>query len=70
MYYRLLRRIGSVGAISVTFLNPVVALVAGSLYLGEAITLQIVLGGVVVLVGTALGLRLWPRPAKLVVSPP
>jgi drug/metabolite transporter (DMT)-like permease len=70
MYYRLLRRIGSVGAISVTFLNPVVALVAASLYLGEAITLQIVLGGVVVLVGTALGLRLWPRPAKLVVLPP
>ncbi len=63
LYYRLLRRIGTVGAISVTFLNPVVAGITGALYLGEAITLQMLLGAAVVLSGTALGLGLWPRPA-------
>lgn len=60
LYYRLLRNVGTIGAISVTFLNPVVAGLAGALYLGEAVTLQMLLGGAVVLAGTALGLGLWP----------
>lgn len=64
LYYRLLRRIGPVRAMSVTFLNPVVALVAGAIYLGEAISLQTLIGAAVVLAGTALALGLWPaRPA-------
>ncbi len=69
LYYRLLRRIGSVGAISVTFLNPVVAGISGALYLGEAITLQMLLGAAVVLAGTALGLGLWPRQVPLAAAP-
>ena len=63
LYYRLLRRIGTVRAMSVTFLNPVVALIAGALYLGEAITWQTLAGAAVVLVGTALSLGLWPASA-------
>ncbi len=58
MYFRLLRRIGPVRAMSVTFLNPVVAMVSGSFYLGEAITVQMLAGGAVVLAGTALSLGL------------
>lgn len=66
MYFRLLRRIGAVRAMSVTFLNPVVALISGSLYLGEAVTLQMVAGGAVVLLGTALSLGLLgPRPTPV-----
>ncbi len=69
LYYRLLRRIGTVGAISVTFLNPLVAGLAGALYLSETITLQMMLGSAVVLAGTALGLGLWPkRTAATLVS--
>lgn len=60
MYFSLLRNIGPVRATSVTFLNPVVAIVAGALYLGEAITLQVVVGCGVILVGTALTLGLLP----------
>ncbi|HVO08974.1 MAG TPA: DMT family transporter [Burkholderiaceae bacterium] len=60
LYYRLLRRIGPVRAMSVTFLNPVVALVAGALYLGEVLDGQTVAGAAVVLAGTALALGLWP----------
>ncbi len=69
LYYRLLRRIGTVGAISVTFLNPVVAGLSGALYLGETITLQMLLGAAVVLAGTALALGLWPRPVVPAVAP-
>ncbi len=69
LYYRLLRRIGTVGAISVTFLNPVVAGISGALYLGEAITLQMLLGAAVVLTGTALGLGLLPRRAVAASQP-
>jgi len=68
MYFRLLRRIGPVRAMSVTFLNPVVAMVSGAWYLGEAVTLQTVAGGAVVLVGTALSLGLIGRPVRAPVA--
>lgn len=58
MYFRLLGRIGAVRAMSVTFLSPVVAIVSGALYLGEAITWAVVGGTAVVLLGTALSLGL------------
>ncbi len=71
LYFRLLRRIGPVRAMSVTFLNPVVALVAGVFYLGEAVTLQMLAGGAVVLTGTALSLGIiGPRPAPAANPPP
>ena len=54
MYFRLLARIGAVRAMSVTFLSPLVAMVSGALYLGEALTLQMWLG-------TALSLGLIGR---------
>jgi drug/metabolite transporter (DMT)-like permease len=63
MYFRLLRRIGAVRAMSVTFLSPLVTMVAGTLYLGEALTLQMVGGCLVVLLGTALSLGLIKGPA-------
>jgi drug/metabolite transporter (DMT)-like permease len=61
MYFRLLRRIGAVGAMSVTFLSPLVAMVSGALYLGESLTLQMLAGCAVVLLGTALSLGLFGR---------
>jgi len=63
LYFRLLRRIGPVRAMSVTFLNPVVAAISGALYLGESVSLQMLGGGAVVLLGTGLALGLLgPRP--------
>jgi drug/metabolite transporter (DMT)-like permease len=58
MYFRLLARIGPVRAMSVTFLSPVVAMVSGAFYLGEAITPTMIGGTAVVLLGTALSLGL------------
>jgi drug/metabolite transporter (DMT)-like permease len=58
LYYRLVRNIGAIRATSVTFLNPPVALIAGALYLGEPITLQMLAGAAVILAGTGLSLGL------------
>ncbi|MFO1219827.1 MAG: DMT family transporter [Burkholderiaceae bacterium] len=61
LYFRLLRRIGPVRAMSVTFLNPVVALISAAAYLGEAITWPMAAAGAVVLIGTAMTLGLIGR---------
>lgn len=68
MYFRLLNRIGPVRAMSVTFLSPVVAMTSGALYLGEAVTVQMLAGGAVVLLGTALSLGLIPRKPRPVIG--
>ena len=58
IYFRLLTRARTVAAMSVMFLNPVTAMIAGSLYLGEMITLQMFAGCAIVLLGTALSVGL------------
>jgi drug/metabolite transporter (DMT)-like permease len=58
LYYRLVRNIGAIRATSVTFLNPPVAMVAGAVYLGESVTLQMLAGTAVILAGTGLALGL------------
>jgi drug/metabolite transporter (DMT)-like permease len=68
IYFRLLRRIGPARAMSVTFLNPVVAVVSAAYYLGEAVTLQMLVGGAVVLLGTALSLGLIGPKAAVAAS--
>ncbi|MBB5015983.1 DMT family transporter [Rehaibacterium terrae] len=54
LYYRLLERIGPARAITVTYLIPVFGVSWGALFLGEAITATMLLGGAVVLLGVAL----------------
>jgi drug/metabolite transporter (DMT)-like permease len=54
LFYRLLIRLGPPRAMTVTFLIPVFGVLWGWLFLGESITLRIVMGGGVILLGTAL----------------
>jgi drug/metabolite transporter (DMT)-like permease len=54
LYYKLLIRIGPSKAMTVTFLVPVFGVFWGWLWLDEAVTMPVVLGGVVILLGTAL----------------
>lgn len=54
LYYKLLINIGPSKAMSVTFLIPVFGVFWGWLWLDEVVTLRILLGGVVILLGTAL----------------
>lgn len=64
LYFRLIARVGAVRAAAVTFLIPVFATLWGNLFLDEAVTLQILVGGGVILVGTALALGLVGAPRK------
>jgi drug/metabolite transporter (DMT)-like permease len=54
LYFRLIAHVGPANAITVTFLIPAFAVGWGALFLGETLTGQIVLGCLVILVGTAL----------------
>jgi drug/metabolite transporter (DMT)-like permease len=64
LYFRLIARVGAVRAAAVTFLVPVFATVWGSVFLAEELTLQMLVGGSVILAGTALALG-FPKPRVL-----
>ena len=68
LYFRLISNVGPMQAASVTFLVPVFASLWGALALGEVVTLPMLVGGVVVLAGSALVLGLLPRPRKAVAA--
>lgn len=57
LYFRLVADIGATGALTVTYLVPVFGVLWGALFLGEALTLPMLAGGVLVVLGTVLVLR-------------
>ena len=63
IFFRLISRIGPAGAMNVTFLSPLFAVLWGALFLGERPTLAMGIGCAVIVLGTALGLGLlrWPE---------
>ena len=54
LYFRLIVNVGPAKAIAVTFLIPVFGMLWGALFLAETVTLSMLLGCVVILVGTGL----------------
>lgn len=54
VYFRLILAVGALRATSVAYLIPVFGVLWGSVVLGETVTESMLLGGLVVLVGTAL----------------
>jgi drug/metabolite transporter (DMT)-like permease len=54
LYFRLIAHVGPARAIAVTFLVPAFAILWGAVFLGEAVTMQTAVAGLVVLAGTAL----------------
>jgi len=54
VFFRLIERIGSVGAVTVTFLVPAFAMLWGALLLGETVTARMIAGTAIILVGTSL----------------
>lgn len=66
LYFRLIARIGAVKSVTILFMVPVFGMGFGALLLDEAITLQMLAGGAVILMGTALvtGLARLPGAAK------
>ncbi|HEV7912236.1 MAG TPA: DMT family transporter, partial [Albitalea sp.] len=64
LYFRLIAHIGPANAISVTFLIPVFAVLWGWLLLDEGLTVQMILGCAVILVGTGLTTGVLKLPAR------
>jgi drug/metabolite transporter (DMT)-like permease len=64
LYFRLIAALGASRAITVTFLIPLFGLLWGALFLGEAVTLAMVAGCVVILLGTALVTGVLRLPAR------
>ena len=62
LYFRLIGRIGPAKAMTVTFLIPVFAVFFGVVFLGEAVTLWMLLCGLVIVCGTALSTGLLALP--------
>lgn len=58
LYFRLIDKVGAAGALTVTFLIPVFAVVYGVLFLGESVTAWMLICGAVILFGTALSMGL------------
>lgn len=54
LFFRLIAHVGPTRAVSVTFLIPVFGVLWGILFLGEALTLNMVIGCAVILFGTSL----------------
>lgn len=61
LFFRLMGRVGPTNTVSVTFLIPLFALLWGAIFLGEGVTVRMLIGGAIVLVGIALALGLVKR---------
>jgi|SRR4051812_234144 drug/metabolite transporter (DMT)-like permease len=57
LYFRLIADIGATGALTVTYLIPIFGVLFGALFLGEALSLQVIVGALIVIAGTVLVLR-------------
>ena len=73
LYFRLIANVGPMRAIAVTFLIPAFGMLWGAIFLGELVTVKMLAGCAVILLGTALatgviGARAKPKPADPVPS--
>lgn len=66
LYFRLVARLGPARAMSVTFLIPLFGVLWGVLFLGEQVTVNIIVSCAVILLGTALGTGFLRFPSKAV----
>lgn len=58
LYFRLIRRAGAIAAVSVTFIIPLAGVAWGVVFLGESVGAGMLVGGAVILIGTAMALGL------------
>lgn len=66
LYFRLIAQVGPAKAISVTFLIPVFAVIWGAIFLQEKVTITMLMGCGVILLGTALATGLLALPKNKV----
>lgn len=61
LYFRLIANVGPAKAITVTYLVPAFAVIWGGLFLDEAVTVTMIVGSAIILLGTALATGMLPR---------
>ncbi len=70
LYFRLIADIGATSASAVNYVVPIAAVLVGAVFLGEAVTPNVVAGGIVVLLGMAYAEnRLRRRPVPVAGRP-
>jgi drug/metabolite transporter (DMT)-like permease len=69
LYFRLIANAGPANAVAVTYLIPIFAVAWGGIFLGERLTLPLVVGCAVIFVGTALATGMLPRGWTRRVAP-
>jgi drug/metabolite transporter (DMT)-like permease len=57
LYFRLIQDVGPAGALTVTYLTPLFGMLWGALFLGEALTVSMLGGAALVILGTVFVLR-------------
>jgi drug/metabolite transporter (DMT)-like permease len=57
LYFRLIQDVGPAGALTVTYLTPLFGMLWGAAFLGEALTVSMLAGAALVILGTVLVLR-------------
>lgn len=71
LYFALIRNVGPVKAISVTFFVPVFGVMWGAVFLGESVTPNIIIGLMIILVSVSLVANIRVKRKKLVsLEPP
>ncbi len=64
LYFRLIANVGPTNAITVTYLIPVFAMILGAIVIDEPVTLTMVVGCAIILLGTALATGMLKLPAS------
>jgi len=64
LYFRLIANAGPANAVAVTYLIPIFAVAWGGIFLGERLTLPLVVGCAVIFVGTALATGMLPTSSR------
>lgn len=57
LYFRLIQDVGPAGALTVTYLTPLFGMLWGAVFLGELLTVSMLAGAALVILGTVLVLR-------------
>jgi drug/metabolite transporter (DMT)-like permease len=65
LYFRLIHAVGSTRALTVAYLIPLFAIMWGAIVLNEAITVSMLAGGALILLGTAIANQVIKLPSKV-----
>ena len=69
LYFRLIENVGPARSLTVTFVVPVFAVIYGVVFLNETVSLWMLMCGLIIVLGTALSVGLFPRQRQKLIAP-